>query len=90
MLSYYRTEMQRAILPPLPLLVKGQGRQLPPAPAITGQVGVTRQKTEGARHISPPSLLDSRRRRPPGPLKIDAYDDNTTGNNGKRDYKVQT
>ena len=30
LLRYYRSEMQRAVLPPLPLLVKGQGGQLPP------------------------------------------------------------
>ena len=32
LLRYYRTGMQRAVLPPLPPLAKGQGGQLPPLP----------------------------------------------------------
>ena len=38
LLRYYRTERQRAVLPPLPLLVKGQGGSCPPVPAPLGTV----------------------------------------------------
>ena len=34
LLRYYRTGMQRAVLPPLPPLAKGQGGQLPPLPPL--------------------------------------------------------
>ena len=38
LLRYHRTEMQRAVLPPLPLLVKGQeeASPLPPRSGTTG------------------------------------------------------
>ena len=34
LLRYYRNGMQRAVLPPLPPLAKGQGGQLPPLPPL--------------------------------------------------------
>ena len=39
LLRYYRTGMQRAVLPPLPPLAKGQGGQLPPCPPCSGTTG---------------------------------------------------